>query len=183
MNEAAAEARVPGSAAMTHPVAELSASLREHRPLILLVAAFVGACLLLRWASGYEVLRPIDRLTVLLWMRFTLVGLALPLGYHLLYFHVAFFIGLIRDPESYAGTLTRRFGEYRREHMTVFRVAGLLLNATIIAVLISTFWAFKRAIPLFHPYSLDPLFMHLDAAVHLGRQPWTLLRPLPSPSW
>ncbi len=163
---------------MTRPVAELSASLREHKPLILLVAAFVGAGVLLRLATGYDVLRPIDRLTVLLWTRFTLVGLALPLGYHLVYFHVAFFIGLIREPESYSGTLTRRFAEYRREHVPVFRVAGILLNAIIIAVLLSTFWAFKRAIPLFHPFSLDPLFMRLDAAVHLGRQPWTLLQPV-----
>ncbi len=178
MHEAVAEARVPGSGTMTRPVAELAASLREHKPLILLVAAFVGACVLLRVTSGYDILQPIDRRTVLAWMRFSLVGLALPLGYHLVYFHAAFFIGLIREPESYSGTLTRRFGEYRREHMPVFRVAGLLLNAIIIAVLISTFWAFKRAIPLFHPYSLDPLFMHLDAAVHLGRQPWTLLQPL-----
>ena len=98
---------------MTRPVAELSASLREHKPLILLVAAFVGVCVLLRLASGYDVLRPIDRITVLLWMRFTLVGLALPLGYHMVYFHVAFFIGLIREPESYSGTLTRRFAESR----------------------------------------------------------------------
>ncbi len=111
MHEAVAEARVPGSGTMTRPVAELAASLREHKPLILLVAAFVGACVLLRVTSGYDILQPIDRRTVLAWMRFSLVGLALPLGYHLVYFHVAFFIGLIREPESYSGTLTRRFAE------------------------------------------------------------------------
>lgn len=46
------------------------------------------------------------------------------------------------------------------------------------AVFLFVFVGFKGAIPIFHPFALDEVFMGLDRALHFGRDPWRLLQPL-----
>ncbi len=158
--------------------AQLRASIQEHAPLLWLVAIFLGVCVALRLATGDPGLEPLNRITVYFWLRHSLVGLGIPLAYHLVDFHTRFFIGLKRDPARYEGTIVRRFLDYRRENITLFRVAGTLLFSALLSVLYTTFWAFKRTIPRFHPFSWDPALSRLDETLHLGHEPWMLLQPV-----
>jgi hypothetical protein len=55
---------------------------------------------------------------------------------------------------------------------------GLLIACLSLAVLLSTFWAFKKVLPVFSPFVWDPSMMRLDRAVHFGTDPWALLQPI-----
>jgi hypothetical protein len=48
----------------------------------------------------------------------------------------------------------------------------------ILSIFMTSFLAYKRAIPLFHPFAWDLAFMRADRAVHLGTHPWEMLQPL-----
>ena len=46
------------------------------------------------------------------------------------------------------------------------------------ALFLHVFVGFKAAIPLFHPFAWDELFVRLDRALFLGHDPWRVLQPL-----
>ena len=149
----------------------------EHKSLAIVVAAYTAACYLLHLAFGFAVLRPIDRSTVAIWWTYLLIALAFPIAYHLLRFNMQQF----RSRRAQAGErvgLARSWDAYRRVHFSAFRFGGVIVACTLMAILMSTFMAYKRAIPLFNPFAWDPAFMRLDRAVHFGRDPWILLQPL-----
>jgi len=169
----AAEAGDAGSSAREQALA----SLREHRPLALVVALYVGACYALRLAFGYEVLNPIERSTFVIWSTYTLIALAFPIAYHLVRFNVAYMRSRRGSAGGQAGSLVRSWESYRRQHFSIFRLTGVVVACALLAMLMSTFMAYKRAIPLFNPFSWDPAFAGLDRDLHFGVDPWRLLQP------
>ena len=52
------------------------------------------------------------------------------------------------------------------------------MACAILSLFMTSFLAYKRAIPLFHPFAWDLAFMRADRAVHLGTHPWKMLQPL-----
>ena len=157
---------------------QLLASLREHKALAAVTAAYVGVCYLLRLVYGYEVLRPIERSTVVIWWTYLLIALAFPVAYHLIRFNVRYYRTGRGEPAGRRARLAESWEAYRREHFSVHRLGGVLVACTLLAIVMSTFMAYKRAIPLFNPFSWDPAFMRLDRALHLGRDPWIWLQPI-----
>ena len=154
------------------PREQLWAAFREHRALAVIVGAYLGACYLLRLLTDYEVMAPIDLSTLEIWFTYSTIALGLPVGYHLIRFHVGYF----RNRSD--GPLVEAWEAYRRRHFSVVRIGGVVVACAILSVLMTTFLAYKRAIPLFHPFSWDLAFMRADRAVHLGTHPWELLQPL-----
>ncbi len=154
------------------------AALREHRALGVIVLAYLALCYVVRLIFGFEALAPIGLSTLRIWLTYTLIALSFPTAYHLIRFHLHHF----REPGGARGTgrggLVRQWVQYRRQHFSVFRIAGVIVACAILSILMTTFLAYKRAIPLFHPFAWDLAFMRADRAVHLGTHPWELLQPL-----
>ena len=123
----AAEAGDAGSSAREQALA----SLREHRPLALVVALYVGACYVLRLVFGYEVLNPIERSTFVIWSSYTLIALALPAAYHLVRFNVAYMRSQRRSVGGRAGSLVESWEVYRREHFPISRLTGVVVVGTV----------------------------------------------------
>jgi len=57
------------------------------------------------------------------------------------------------------------------------RLVVALPALVALGVFISAFGSLKSAIPRMEPYHLDPLFSHMDTAIH-GEAPWRLLQPI-----
>jgi hypothetical protein len=157
---------------------QVLASLREHRALAVIVLAYVAVCYLLRLIFGYDVLAPIGRSTLRVWSIYTLIALSFPIAYHLIRFQLSY----SRKPTGARGEgrggLAQRWAQYRRQHFSVFRISGVIVACAILSIFMTTFLAYKRAIPLFHPFAWDLAFMRADRAVHLGTHPWEMLQPL-----
>jgi hypothetical protein len=66
----------------------------------------------------------------------------------------------------HGGTVTRR------------RVARVILLTFVTPVFLNTFGWWKGAIPVLHPFAMDPVLASVDRWLHLGRQPWEWLQPL-----
>ena len=69
------------------------------------------------------------------------------------------------------------------ERKIVERVLLAAPQALALTVLAVMFVAVKSSIPLFHPFTLDPLFADLDAALFLGQDPWRVIHPLVGYPW
>jgi PAP2 superfamily len=57
-------------------------------------------------------------------------------------------------------------------------LARALILVPAMALVTGTFSAIKAEIPTLQPFVYDPLFVHIDAALHGGWQPWQLLQPI-----
>jgi hypothetical protein len=68
--------------------------------------------------------------------------------------------------------------DLRENYVTPRRIMTGLPIMLLLPVFISTFTFFKSMIPVMNPFSWDPLFADLDAALHGGFQPWQLLQPV-----
>lgn len=153
-------------------------SLREHRSLALIVLVYVALCYVLRLIFGYETLAPIDGDTLQIWFTYTMIALSFPTAYHLIRFHLLYLRGRSGVLDGGRGHgLVQQWVEYSRQHFSVFRIAGVIVACAILSVFVTAFLAYKRAIPLFHPFAWDLAFMQADRAVHLGTHPWELLQP------
>jgi hypothetical protein len=127
---------------------------------------------------GHEVLQPIERSTAAIWWTYLLIALAFPIAYHLVRFNAAYFKNVRTVPADRRASLAESWEAYRSDHFSAFRFGGVVVACTLLAIVMSTFMAYKRAIPLFNPFSWDPAFMQLDRALHFGRDPWLWLQPL-----
>lgn len=177
-SEASAVGPASPAAGGSSALDQVIASLREHRALALIVLAYVAACYLLRLIFGYDVLAPIGRSTLRVWLIYTLIALSFPIAYHLIRFQLRF----SREAGGARGEgregLAQQWTQYRGHHFSVFRISGVLVACAILSILMTSFLAYKRAIPLFHPFAWDLAFMRADRAVHLGIHPWEMLQPL-----
>lgn len=63
------------------------------------------------------------------------------------------------------------------------KLAGFAIAFAALGLLMPTFIAFKRSIPVVHPFSWDPAFMAWDRVLHFGLHPWQWLHPLLSEPW
>jgi hypothetical protein len=153
-------------------------SLREHAALTALVGAYAAFAVLLWLLHGHEVLQPIGLDTLKIWATYTTIALSFPIAYHLVRFHLAYFRDRGREGAKDCGTLVECWESYRTRYFTVHRISGVIVACALLSVLMTTFIAYKRAIPLFNPFTWDPTFMRADRAVHMGRDPWRLLQPV-----
>jgi hypothetical protein len=60
----------------------------------------------------------------------------------------------------------------------VRRLSRFSLCLVAYALFLHVFVGFKSAIPIFHPFAWDELFLRADRALHFGRDPWRVLQPL-----
>jgi len=153
-------------------------SLGEHAALLGAVGAYLFACVLLRALTGFEELTPLNSATVAVAWRYVFVATALPLGFHLSHFLWQRMRSRRASEARRRAPLIEEWTEYRSRHFSVNRVVGLLIACLSLAALLSTFWAFKKVLPVFSPFVWDPSMMRLDRALHFGADPWTLLQPI-----
>ncbi len=66
----------------------------------------------------------------------------------------------------------------RRGALSPRRLGGFLLVLVTLPLFARAFIGWKAAIPSFNPFSWDPQFAALDAALHGSAQPWEILQPL-----
>lgn len=141
------------------------ATLREHAPLIGVVAAYFLAAVLVARINGLP-------------YRFApnLGGYALALFIPLVFafcWH-ALSVMLFVRPARLTLYLLKSLKPYLAPQRLMFAAPVLLL----IPVFASTFTFFKSAIPALNPYAWDGLFTRWDALLHGGSHPWVLLQPL-----
>ena len=172
---AAVEVQRPGASCKAGSWRQIRSSVAENAPLLAVVGAYILTCLALRTVTGHPDLAPINDSTVAVGWRYLFVAAALPLGYHLIHFLLA---RLHRTGDRRRASLIEEWTEYRKRHFSVHRVVGLLIACVSLAVLLSTFWAFKKVLPVFSPFVWDPSMMRLDRALHFGTDPWALLQPI-----
>lgn len=69
------------------------------------------------------------------------------------------------------------------ERKVVERAILAAPQALALVVLAVVFGSAKSSIPLFHPFTLDPLFAEMDAALFLGHDPWRIIHPFVGHPW
>ncbi len=62
--------------------------------------------------------------------------------------------------------------------LSLTRTLGAGMSLVLYSTFFDWFIAFKRSIPVFRPFRLDPALASLDRGLHFGNDPWTLLHPL-----
>lgn len=83
----------------------------------------------------------------------------------------------------------RQASTWRRMARRVFppeKTLNFLMAVAAFGLLMPAFIAFKRSIPIVHPFSWDIAFMEWDRLVHFGRHPFELLQPFlgrPGVTW
>ena len=87
----------------------------------------------------------------------------------------AFYIMIMVRPQRLTATILR---DLRDNYFTPKKVAQGIPVILLFAMMFSVFTSFKSMIPEINPFSFDPLFAKIDAALHFGRQPWELLFPV-----
>ncbi len=142
-----------------------------------MIFVYVGICFLIPPLFGFPYLRPITGTTASVWWTYTLICLTFPTAYHLAAFHLGYLRTRRREGAS-GGGLVRAWEIYRRERFTPFRIFGVVVGCALLAPMMTTFLAYKRAIPLFLPFAWDTALMRADRALHLGVDPWRWLQPL-----
>ncbi len=172
---AAVEVQHPGASCKAGSWEQIRSSVRENAPLLAVVGTYIVTCLAVQAATGHPDLAPINDSTVAVGWRYLFVAAGLPLGYHLIHFVLP---RLRRTDDPRRAPLIEEWTEYRNRHFSVHRVMGLLIVCLSLAALLSTFWAFKKVLPVFSPFVWDPSMMRLDRALHFGVDPWTLLQPI-----
>ena len=177
-SESSVAEKATPTAERSSSLGQVFASFREHRALASIVLAYAAICYLLRLIFGYVVLAPIDLTTLEIWFTYSALALGFAGSYHLIRFHVRYFRNRAAAGRHGFDPLVKQWERYRVEHFSAFRLTGVVVACGILSVLMTTFLAYKKAIPLFHPFSWDLAFMEADRAVHLGTHPWELLQPL-----
>lgn len=148
-------------------VAGLRKSLRLQAPAVAVVALFV--------LSAFIVERVLERPDFL---RLGFVSPTLMLGVAtyvplLVIFHAT--RSVVVEGRSVLDPLTWK--TFRTRYFSLEALIPTLLLLGLIAPLSSTFVAYKALIPEINPFAWDTAFMDLDAWVHGGRHPWTILLP------
>lgn len=140
-------------------------SLRMNRSVVLVMLAYVGVAYLVGQWVGFEVYLRIYSRTMLALMAVSFWIVLLPVILLQLYRH---------RPSRPARFLWRYFVDDLR---IVERGLVALPCLVLFPAFTSAMTSVKMAIPLIHPYSLDPLFARLDGLIH-GGQAWELIHPL-----
>lgn len=146
-----------------HPVAVI---VRENLPLILMIAGYIGAALVVQGTTGVKINRELGWTSLLSGILFGLFYTAAAAGSLTMVFLLTRLLG---NGSPWA--------EYRR-HLTLPSLVGILIVFLLLAPFMDVFVGFKRAIPEFQPFAWDPALRQLDRFLHLGHDPWEILQPL-----
>jgi hypothetical protein len=149
--------------------------LREHAPLVALVAAYCLGGYLIQWAYGLP-----DKMGNV-WFETTflvypsLAALSLPFAF-------AAHRWRIRDEH---GRWIPGFAGWRRAtsgadtgFITSARLASVGVAVFIIPLFLNTYGSWKGMIPELHPFQFDHALTRIDWTLHLGHYPWQLLQPI-----
>lgn len=156
--------------------------LREHGIFLGLIAAYVAAGLVVDW--GGIVPGMMGRMRFVLGYLLTpiFVMLALPVA-------LAWRFGVIlSEGERTLGHLD--WGDWRAawrrcrfEMLNRRRLLAVATVSLVSPVFLTAFGSWKAAIPLLNPFGWDARFSRVDAALHLGTDPWRLIHPLLGHPW
>lgn len=157
----------------TRPRFFSSAAARESLPYLLVVVGYVlvvTACLpspipdpltkvarVLRLFAGLSVLCVLALITLLRWRLRHRHRPGGPMG----------------DREAW-----RAVGRELRSYAELRVLGGALTAAFALPAFFSVFSEAKRAIPRWHPYTMDPALAEVDRVLHFGRHPWEILHPI-----
>lgn len=158
-------------------VGQFFREIREHRYLILLIAAYVAAGYLLELWSGRIGLMQMSLYSD------TLLTLAVGYGIAFLTLHAAWCMIRVKRGQS---LLMMWWHDLRTEYLTSVRMIPFFFVAILLTPFANAFGSFKQAIPMLAPFTWDARFMELDRVVHGGHDPWLLLQPLigiPAVTW
>lgn len=72
----------------------------------------------------------------------------------------------------------RRWLAHVGGRMGLVQPAAAGLTVLLVVLFLNLFVAVKTAIPALHPFTWDPALFRADRMLHLGHDPWRLLRPL-----
>jgi len=139
-------------------------SLRMNRSVVLLIAVYVLAAFALGRLAGFGISL---RLYSVLWMAacaITFMAVVIPIMVLQLY------------RERPAGPIKFVWNLLATDLRIVERGLIALPCILLFPIFTSAFTSVKSAIPLMHPYSLDPLFARLDSLIH-GGHAWELIHP------
>ena len=155
--------------------AQLLDVLREHAPLLVLIAGYVGTGL----ALGVTHVMP---RSVGDFSQSLLLQLSLVLGAGLV--AVSLLRARLRVRAADGSRVSGRRGwaeawrTQRRGPLSARRLGGFLLVLIALPLFARAFIGWKAAIPSLNPFAWDPQFAAWDAALHGGAQPWEVLQPL-----
>jgi hypothetical protein len=143
---------------------DLRHSLTANAPFLIVAASYIIIAAVIFTRAGLPLARPSSYVA-----NFTIycAAAAIVIGPAFL-FRLA--IDRPQKPFAYARPLVRDWRLYDRLILALPAVIALIFFMPV-------FSAFKSAIPAFHAYSFDPLFVRWDEAIH-GRDAWQLIHPL-----
>jgi hypothetical protein len=140
-------------------------SLRMNRSIVIVMVGYILSALALGYAMGIEVRMQIYSQTISLLMFFSLWALLVPIVLLQLYRH--------RPASPIRFTWHLLIKDLRVVERGIIALPCILLFPQFS----SAFTSVKSAIPLLHPYGLDPLFARWDSLIH-GGHAWELIHPL-----
>ena len=144
---------------------EVLPALRENRALILIIALYAVAALVLTWQLNLVH----DAATLLTGLGTSeLTGPLFALCAYAIYVML-----VIRPPQ-----LTRFLITSVRQYMTRTRMLHALPIFVLFPVFVSSFTIFKAALPLIRPYAWDSRLAQWDLTLHGGTHPWEWLQLL-----
>jgi hypothetical protein len=155
--------------------AVVRATLLEHAPLLVILAAYVAGVWLAEHTLGLDnPLGNVDLTNSLMVWALTVMGY---LMVRLLWLRAAV-RGTqgewVRSVAAWRGARA----ELRRRNLTFERLFTVLLATGAILVLLRTYASWKPLITTVQPFHLDAALMRLDQELHLGYHPWRLLQPV-----
>jgi hypothetical protein len=152
----------PGILNPVLPATSITASLRHHRLLLLIVALHFCLALYIQHQLPAQLSQPFSMFAPLFFgLLFALCGYTI-------------FVMVVRRPEHLVQTLRADLSAY----LTAQRLAYALPVILLVPVFAYSFALVKAAIPLLHPFELDIPLAALDAKLHGGIHPWAWLQPL-----
>jgi hypothetical protein len=145
---------------------------QEHVPLIVLALSVAAVRRVVWYASGAEVLAPtgFDPLRQL-GIPMLVFGMVIFFSYHLARITI-----WDRATGGLLAGLTWR--TFREQYLAAGAIARLVVAVLAVRTVVTSFAAFKSAIPDLHPFTLDQELSALDRWLHFGHDPWTLLHPM-----
>jgi hypothetical protein len=149
-------------AAINHIGAVCAETVRDHAPLIALIAIYAALAVVVGWLTGYSQLVKVEFFGGDFLKLLGLVAVVLSLGH-------AVWIAVAVRPE---GQLFPTIIDSYRRFVSPKRIASFLLVICIAPYFLTAFSSFKRMIPYYNYWHWDPTFKDWDKWLHFGRDPW-----------
>jgi hypothetical protein len=173
MSLSAVSQTAPGARALRWE--DLRAALRENSPLILFVALY-GLAPVVVYSRIEIPVAPYHDIIMSYAGFYAMAGLAAFAAFALWYLYHA----RVRKAPDFQSQAWQRI---KHDFLSRERVLLALPVLALWPIMASAFTYLKSVIPLVQPFYLDPLLYRWDHAIHFGVDPWRILQPLFGYTW